>query len=168
MFTPTGITNKWTTADQPIVFEGRGYVIPRGTRISNSATAVHFNPKVWGDDTTKWEPSRWIIEDRRPTSSIPSAGSAVTSGTTSANGLLVPGKSTFLPFSDGARACLGKRVATIEFVAVIFTLLREHRVEFEEGWSKERVKKVLTGRKARALTLQPPEPIPLRFVRRQV
>jgi hypothetical protein len=39
-------------------------------------------------------------------------------------------------------------------------------VTFEEGWSADAVAKVLRGRKAGALTLQPPEVIPLRFVRR--
>jgi hypothetical protein len=55
------MTNKWTATDQPIAFEDRTYVIPKGTRISINGTGVHSNPKVWGDDATKWEPSRWII-----------------------------------------------------------------------------------------------------------
>ena len=88
------------------------------------------------------------------------------SGTSSQHGILKPAKGAFLPFSEGARACSGKKFATVEFVAVLFTLLREHRIELEEGWSAERVKNVLGGRKAGALTLQPPESIPLRFVGR--
>jgi cytochrome P450 len=80
--------------------------------------------------------------------------------------LVKPAKGTFLPFSEGARACSGKKFATVQFVAVLFTLFREHRVELEEGWNVERVKGILRGRKAGALVLQPPELIPLRFVRR--
>jgi len=221
MFTPTGMTNKWTAIDQPIPFEGHTYVIPQGTRISINGTGVHSNPKVWGDDTSKWEPSRWIIEGgdgdaplvtpqpsrapspspqsrrsnsmperdamppspsapllspftaeqqhsmRRPTLSRSSSTcSAMASSTTSAHGILKPAKGTFLPFSEGSRACSGKKFATVEFVAVLFTLFRDHRVELGNGWSGERVSKVLSGRKAGALTLQPPEPIPLKFIRR--
>jgi cytochrome P450 len=196
MFTPTGITNKWTVTDQPITFDGCTYVIPQGTRISISGVAVHQNPKVWGENAAEWEPSRWIIEDdgggdpmpsrpngksendahsplhslsavqQKQPSGSPSTASAINFGTASAQGLLIPAKGSFLAFSEGARACLGKRVATVEFVAVISTLLRRHRVELEDDWSVERVKKVLGGRKAGALTMQPPEPIPLRFVRR--
>jgi cytochrome P450 len=210
MYTPTGITNKWTVTDQPIPFRGRMHVIPQGTRISISGTGIHSNPKVWGDNAAEWEPSRWIIEGSdgdgpvktlqsgRPPSaqvnrrscgecetdsestpssavqqnghSIPpsplAAASAIASGTKTSLGLLKPGKGSFLAFSEGARACLGKRVATVEFIAVIFTLLRRYRVELEEGWSTERVRKILEGRKPDALTRQPPEPIPLRFIRR--
>jgi len=225
IYSPTGMTNKWTAADQPITFENRTYAIPQGTRISINATGIHSSPKVWGDDAMKWEPSRWIVEDgdgdaplltpqhsrapsplllhRRsmdvfvdsaPPSPLPtsptflspfaaqqqqpithhptgpssrpsSPGSAVASGT-SQRGILKPAKGAFMPFSEGARACSGKKFATVEFVAVLFTLLREHRVEFEKEWSAERVKSVLAGRKAGALTLQPPESIPLRFVKR--
>jgi len=102
----------------------------------------------------------------RMSSRSSSTGSAIISGTASPHGILKPAKGTFLPFSEGSRACSGKKFATVEFVVVIFTLLREHRVELADGWSAERVRKVLSGRKAGALTLQPPESIPLRFIRR--
>jgi len=183
-------------------------VIPQGTRISISGIAVHYNPKVWGENVAEWEPSRWIIEDdgggapmletglggrpsaqmgsrlngksendgysdllhssvqQKQSSRPPSSASAIKFGTKSAHGLLIPAKGSFLAFSEGARACLGKRVATVEFIAVIYTLLRHHRVGLEDGWSAERVKKVISGRKAGALTMQPPEKIPLRFVKR--
>jgi cytochrome P450 len=216
------MTNKWSATDQPIAFDGQTYLIPEGTRISINGIGVHTNPKVWGDDATKWEPSRWIIPggdgnaplltpqpsrapspykrrrsndmaEQDPDSAPPSPkapllspftaqsqpstprpmlsrsssnGSAIFSGTTSPHGILKPAKGTFLPFSDGSRACSGKKFATVEFVAVLFTLLREHRVELEEGWSMEKVGKILSGRKAGALTLQPPESIPLKLIRR--
>lgn len=100
-----------------------------------------------------------------PTVSRRSSSSTI-SGATSSQGILKPLKGTFLPFSEGSRACSGKKFATVEFVAVLFTLLREHRLELEDGWSAERVKHVLSGRKPGGITLQPPESIPLRFVRR--
>jgi len=218
VYTPTGMTNKWTATDQPIAFEGNTYVIPQGTRISINGTAVHTNPKVWGDDANEWKPFRWIMPygsgdsplvtpqpSRTPSpmgnrsiypqekdSSIPSTpnssfltpfaaqqqrlsvpsptGSRRSSMASSQGilkpGILKPGKGTFLPFSEGSRACSGKKFATVEFVAVLFTLLREHRLELEDGWSAERVKQVLSGRKPGGITMQPPESIPLRFVRR--
>jgi len=92
--------------------------------------------------------------------------SATSSSTMSPPMIVKPAKGTFLPFSEGARACSGKKFATVQFVAVLFTLFREHRVELEEGWSVERVQGILRGRKAGALVLKPPEAIPLRFVRR--
>lgn len=206
------MTNKWSTSDQPISFEGRTYVIPEGTRISVNGTGIHTSPKVWGDDATEWQPSRWIIEGGdgdapllTPASSRPpspehksyfnappspsttllspmkmrqdsafarpglthrSSSQAVNTGTTGAHGILKPPKGTWLPFSEGTRACSGKKFATVEFVAVLFTLLREHRLELGEGWDAARTAKVLAGRKAGALTLQPPESVPMQFIRR--
>jgi len=221
VYTPTGMTNKWTATDQVISFEGQSYVIPEGTRISINGMGIHFNPKVWGEDAKEWEPARWIIEGggggggeespRRPElgrrassqfsvegsekdNSLPSTPDSPsfpvqhrqqhlstprrtphtsrTPSPSSANsttaGVYKPPKGTFLPFSDGARACSGKKFATVEFIAVMFTLLREHRVELdsEGGWTRERVSKVLTGRKPGGVTMQPPEVIPLKYVRR--
>ncbi|KZW02405.1 cytochrome P450 [Exidia glandulosa HHB12029] len=83
--------------------------------------------------------------------------------------LIRPRRGAWLPFSEGSRACSGKKFAAVEFVRVMLTLLREHRVEIlgeDEGWGEKRVLQVLAGRKAGALTLQPPEPVPVRFVRR--
>ena len=199
------MTNKWAATDQAIAFGSRTYVIPRGTRISINGTGIHLNPKVWGENASEWQPSRWIVEEgdrdaplitpnsSRPATpkitppsspnnnlfhlpathlsvprpSISRASSTATVGsTTSAQGILKPAKGAFLPFSDGARACSGKKFAGVEFVAVLFTLLRNHRVQLEDGWTGERVKKILSGRKAGGLTLQPPESIPLRYVRR--
>lgn len=65
--------------------------------------------------------------------------------------------------------CSGKKFASVEFVAVLYTLLKEYRVQLaldQPGWTRERVLKVLAGRKAGALTLAVPEHIPLRFVKR--
>ena len=207
MYSPAGVTNKWSAADQPITFEGRIYAIPQGTRISINGTGVHANPKVWGDNAREWEPSRWIVEggdcnlaltpqtSREPSpaprtsrySPPPSPGAPLLSPTTaqqqsrpslsrsssitstsssSTKGLLKPAKGTFLAFSEGSRACSGKKFATVKFAAVLFALFRNHRVELEEGWSVERVRTILKGRKAGALTLQPPEAVPLRFIKR--
>ncbi|KAJ7022565.1 cytochrome P450 [Mycena alexandri] len=231
VYTPTGMTNKWTTSDQTIAFDGNSYVIPQGTRISVNGCGIHFNPKVWGEDAKVWDPSRWMVPGgespgftppasrvgtplpspswERPTFSLPTPPSSplaamrfnaddiekqrqfnniinekekerlcsdtlelpptphtphflrppspalsfISSGATS-QGILKPAPGTFLPFSEGSRACSGKKFASVEFVVVVFTLLRHHRVGLARG------------RKAGGITLQPPEAIPLAFTRR--
>ena len=62
MYTPTGITNKWTAEPQPLSFAGRTYTIPAHTKIMVNGTGVHFNPRVWGSDADLWRPARWIAE----------------------------------------------------------------------------------------------------------
>jgi cytochrome P450 len=185
LYTPTGVTSKWTVNDQPIVFKNKTYLISKSTRSTISGTAVHFNPHVWGPCPNQFDPYRWLRKDdagSEPPASPSSHGSTCdthyhssslstppsTSSRSINQGLTVfkPPRGTFLPFSEEARGCPAKKFATVDFVAVLVTLLRDHRVTFEEGWSADAVAKVLRGRKAGALTLQPPEVIPLRFVRR--
>lgn len=106
-----------------------------------------------------------------PTPTPSTGNSSIFPATTIGSGsaLFKPPKGTFLPFSEGSRACSGKKFASVEFVAVLYTLLKDHRVELaldQPGWTRERVMKVLAGRKAGALTLAVPEHIPLRFVKR--
>lgn len=83
-----------------------------------------------------------------------------------------PYRGSFLPFSDGARACLGRKFANVEFVAILSTLFREYSVELEvkEGETYEQAKE-----RARAhvedstatITLQPKgRKLPVRWVRR--
>jgi cytochrome P450 len=83
--------------------------------------------------------------------------------------VLRPAKGTFLPFSEGSRACSGRKFAAVEFVSALCALLSDQRVTLDEsaGWTSERLEKSLKGRKAGALTLQPPEVVPLVFTPRE-
>lgn len=226
VYSPTGMTNKWTATDQTISFEGQSYVVPQGTRISVNGCGIHFNPKVWGEDAKVWDPSRWIVsggespgftppESRSGTPLPPSPGyeksgwlstppasprfarfntnekqtsdmleapptphtphflhshrppsPALSVQSATSQGILKPAPGTFLPFSEGSRMCSGKKFASVEFVVVVFTLLRCHRVGLADGCTEEWAKKVMTGRKPGAITLQPPEDIPLLFATR--
>lgn len=54
-------------------------------------------------------------------------------------GVKAPARGTFLPFSDGFRACLGRRFAEVEIAAVIAVLFRGHRASLKllpgESWA---------------------------------
>lgn len=77
--------------------------------------------------------------------------------------VLRPAKGAFLPFSEGSRMCSGRKFAQVEFTSSLCALLHDQRVTLGEGWTPERLVKSLRGRKAGALTLQPPEVVPLVF-----
>ena len=55
----------------------------------------------------------------------------------------MPIKGTFLPWSDGARVCPGKKFAQVEFVALTVALFQDRRVEPmpEAGESVEAARK---------------------------
>lgn len=50
-----------------------------------------------------------------------------------------PPKGQFIPWADGPRVCPGQKFAQVEFVAVLATLFRGHRVRpvLEDGESGE-------------------------------
>ena len=74
----------------------------------------------------------------------------------------IPGcrKGTFLTFSEGPRACLGRTFARAEFVAFFSRLLRHHRLRLHESVSAVDVEKVLRLRSGGSpMTLIPPKDV---------
>lgn len=79
-----------------------------------------------------------------------------------------------MPFSRGARGCLGKRFSEAEFVAVFSVVLREHRLELvvdtEKGETLEIVRERAwssLGKSVNHLSLHVGGKVPLRFVPRK-
>ncbi|RSH80164.1 hypothetical protein EHS25_007269 [Saitozyma podzolica] len=126
LYTPTGATTKLSVIDQPIVFKGTTHLIPKGTRISVNGTGVHFNPEVWGPNPKQFNPYRWLGEEYGKSAST-KRSEAPTSPPSPGLEVFKPARGTYLPFSEGARGCPGKKYATVEFVAVLVTILRDHR-----------------------------------------
>ncbi|KZO99635.1 cytochrome P450 [Calocera viscosa TUFC12733] len=179
LYTPTSVVNKCAAGDQAVTFQGREYVLPAGTRVAVNITGVHSSPKVWGEDALSFRPGRWVVpastgsgsaSNSRSSTPAPAPAPAAKELLAEQYTVLKPPRGSWLPFSEGSRMCSGRKFATVEFVSVLAALLKEHRVEIlprTEGWGEERVRRVLAGRKAGALTLQVPERVPVRFVRRK-
>ena len=93
--------------------------------------AIHSHPRYWGSDSLIWRPSRWII---------PSPSDDPVCDRES---LFTPPKGAYLPWSDGARGCPGKKFAQVEFVAAMAALFRDYKVEPvpERGESMEMARK---------------------------
>lgn len=70
-----------------------------------------FVPDPELPDELIFRPSRWI------------------NGLSSNTPLLRPEKGTFVPWAAGARVCPGQKMAQVEFVAVIMTLLKRCKIE---------------------------------------
>lgn len=111
-----------TTRETPksLSINGRNYIVPADTLILMNTSATHRNPKYWpaavpaaGDGppypVSSFDPSRWLSKDKR-TSFSPTPGS-------------------YVPFSDGPRACMGKRFAQAQFCAVMAAIFKDYSVE---------------------------------------
>jgi len=80
------------------------FPIPSGTEVQFHVTALHYNPRYWKDPYT-FRPERFLEDWPRD---------------------------AFLPFSSGARACLGRRFFETESVAVITMMVLKYRVKVKE------------------------------------
>ncbi|KAK0618494.1 hypothetical protein B0T17DRAFT_538075 [Bombardia bombarda] len=77
-------------------------------------------------------------------------------------------RGTLLTFSDGARACLGRKFAQAEYMAFLATLLRRFRVEFAEGVDVRQARINLDNKCAGKLTLAPMEDFRLELRQRSL
>jgi cytochrome P450 len=139
---------------QPLNLSGRRYIIPESAAITLIAVASHRNPKYWPTlcgpnaseaeiekDLASWAPQRWILDPSKSNSSAAKQqhtqhsdseeeiGGPQTSDTSSH--LFNPERGAFIPFSEGYRACLGRRFAQVEVLAVLAAIFREYSVELD-------------------------------------
>lgn len=132
----------------------QSYLLPEGTRVYLSAPGVHFNPRYW-PDPYKLDPRRWIAttEQKRDKAIVAADRTRQMRG-------------TLLTFSDGARACLGRKFAQAEYIAFFATLLRAYRVVLQPGQDADRIEKSLFAKSAGKITLAPLDKVPIRLEKR--
>ncbi|KAH9953726.1 614/534 cytochrome P450 [Lactifluus volemus] len=78
--------------------------VPAGTTVSLHVPGIHYNPRYW-KDPHMFKPERFLGDWP---------------------------KDAFLPFNQGARACLGRRFAEIEGIAVITMLVSRYKIDIKE------------------------------------
>ncbi|KAI9675583.1 MAG: hypothetical protein M1817_000949 [Caeruleum heppii] len=132
---------------QALTLGGKRVVVPANTYIMLDAVAAHRNPKYWPGDSSEldeFQPDRWFTD------------TASFTGVASANGdskqeedladiadgnhpstLFSPVRGAYVPFSDGYRACLGRRFAQVEFLGALAMIFRHHSIELDVGqWAE--------------------------------
>jgi len=153
---------------QPMTIGGRRVVVPQNTLIYLATVAVHRNPNAqWPagpglqakskhriNDLDDFSPERWLV-DRSTARKGPSTSEIVPDqedfggpeGNVISAALYSPPKGAYVPFSDGARACLGRRFAQVEILAVFAGIFRNYSVELavDEFASDEEVERMPRG-----------------------
>jgi cytochrome P450 len=109
MFPPVPAVPKYAAEDTSLTVDNADggkttFPVPSGTEVQLHVPALHYNPKYWKDPYT-FRPERFLGEWPRD---------------------------AFLPFSSGARACLGRRFFETESIAIITMMLLKYRVEVKE------------------------------------
>lgn len=185
-------------ADQSLVLDGERHVLPRGMTIVLNTVGAHRNPRYWpakgkdeASDLDEFVPERWF----RSSLSAGKTEAAMEEGPeeeedyggfkgpdTSAQ-LYRPVRGSFIPFSDGPRSCLGRRIAQVEMVAALAVLFQRYSVELavdedveglgdgakREAYERARKQSRETMRKATSLLtlkLHGDLKVPIRLVRR--
>lgn len=146
MYPPATGIPKITAEDTSIVagnIRGEKKAIPilKGTNIFINIIGTHYNPRYW-DDPHTFNPSRFLKDWPRD---------------------------AFVPFSAGARACIGRKFAETEGTAVLAMLVSQYKITIKEEPQfagetfEERKTRILTTSQSLTLT---PSRVPLTLTRR--
>ncbi|KAI2621580.1 putative cytochrome P450 oxidoreductase [Xylaria nigripes] len=143
--------------------ETRAVVLPAGCRVYLSSPGVHYNTRYW-EDPEELRPERWLTDkfSHRGVAEADQNGKHVAAADKTRQM-----RGTLLTFSDGARACLGRKFAQAEYMAFFATLLRRFRVTFADGADVEKIKSdVLNKSAGKVVSLTPLSGFPLELRRR--
>ncbi|KAG8953494.1 hypothetical protein FRC04_002336 [Tulasnella sp. 424] len=118
--------------------------VPKGTEFIMYTGSLHYNPRYWKEPYS-FKPKRFLESDWP--------------------------RDAFIPFSSGARACIGRRFAEVECIGMISMLLKRFRITVDENRFPTILNETPLARRERlfesfqALSLTPKR-IPLVFTRR--
>jgi cytochrome P450 len=147
---------------QPLTIEGKTFMVPTNTFVHINAVGVQRNPRYWPHSSSKvsnklhdlddFVPERWLSSIKGSTENHGSQTWTESKDTNvseprlmnPATGLFTPVKGAFIPFSEGARACPGRRFAQVEITAVLAVIFQTYTVELDvSDWaSDEEVKRM--------------------------
>ncbi|KAH8893390.1 cytochrome P450 [Thozetella sp. PMI_491] len=139
-------------ADQVLSIDGARHVLPAGLRISIEGVSVHRNPRYWPTkpsrltdaptDLDDFLPERWYrSSDNSKEADIEGADTedyGGFSGPDTSASLFRPVRGSFVPFSDGARSCLGRRIALVEMIAALAVVFQKCSIELAvDEWATD-------------------------------
>lgn len=141
--------------DQIISLDGKNVALPAGAQIALCSVGVHRNPKYWPtqasavndkpDDLDDFKPERWLIKvvngdkdhEEIDIESENDEYGGFTGKNTHAE-LFRPARGSYIPFSDGARSCLGRRLAQVKIMAVLAVIFQQYSIELAvDEWATD-------------------------------
>ncbi|KAI0885471.1 cytochrome P450 [Annulohypoxylon maeteangense] len=148
------IPKKITSAQgQSLTIGGTQHPLPQNTTIGLVVVASQRSPKYWPNkpsrinnaetDLDDFVPERWFQTESAKDSSTAVEGADTEdfggyAGSDTSAQLYHPPRGSFIPFSDGARACLGRRMAIVELVATLAVIFQKYSIELAvDEWAND-------------------------------
>lgn len=158
--------------DQKLAMAGKDVVVPNDTYIGLCAAGVQRNPKYWphgpprakedggpihpksntDNDLEEFKPERWLLDpsakpaEETADDEVRKEAEAIGVNTApdTAPTLFRPPKGAYVPFSEGFRACIGRRFAQVEILACLAVIFSQYSIELgvEQWASDEEVEKM--------------------------
>ncbi|KAI4256410.1 MAG: hypothetical protein LQ352_002086, partial [Teloschistes flavicans] len=146
------------SSPQTLVIDGKKFYIPPATYVQLISVAVHRNPKLWptgppsdwekpihptsntDNDLEEFKPERWLLrEDSKGATSDADATTTehtedapnTATGTNVSHAFHRPPRGAYIPFSEGYRACLGRRFAQVEILVALAVIFKHYSVELD-------------------------------------
>lgn len=139
------------SSDQSITVDGKKLTIPAGSKVFLASPNVQRNPRYWptqpstisdrDDDLDDFKPERWLL-----TKDVGDSGSEHTSddefggftGRDAHAKLFRPVRGSYVPFSDGPRSCLGRRLAQVKIMAILAVIFQTCSIELAvDQWATD-------------------------------
>ncbi|KAI1192783.1 cytochrome P450 [Nemania serpens] len=126
---------------QTVTIDGVKHTLPPSTYLGLCVSASQRNPRCWParpskitgapDDLNDWVPERWFRPslDDKQNDTIEEEDFGGYAGPDTSASMFRPVRGSFIPFSDGARSCLGRRLAIVEVLAAIAVIFQKYSIE---------------------------------------
>ncbi|KAG7004463.1 cytochrome P450 [Physcia stellaris] len=140
---------------QQLTVNGKKCFVPAGSYISILTTAAHRNPNCWptgppqkensirpdlntDNDLEEFKPERWFVNRKNEANEKEDISDRGDSHLDVPTSLYRPRRGAYIPFSEGARSCLGRRFAQVKVMAALATIFSEYSVELAlDGFAEE-------------------------------
>ncbi|KAK4219596.1 cytochrome P450 [Rhypophila decipiens] len=191
-------------SEQVLRIKDTQHVLPAGLMISLVVLSAQRNPRSWPTkpsertgaptDLDDFLPERWYRatksqENQEQASEEDEGGDeGGYQGSNTSASLYRPVRGSYIPFSDGPRSCLGRRIAMVEMIAALAVIFQQYSVELAvDNWANDQEVEKMTDEERRrlyakaqeraratigkatsiiTLKLNDGEHVPVRFVRR--
>ncbi|KAG9239645.1 cytochrome P450 monooxygenase-like protein [Amylocarpus encephaloides] len=142
--------------DQELIVDGKKFTMPAGSRIALNTVGTQRNPRYWPsqpsvvsdrkDDLNDFRPERWLTkpgsDGKLPLDSAEDSDDdddfGGFTGKSSHAKLFHPVRGSYLPFSDGPRSCVGRRLAQVKIMAVLAVIFQKYSIELAvDQWATD-------------------------------